>query len=169
MVKNLIGGNKAKSLSNKKQNFNKIKLFKKPNDFEYIGKITKELGSARFDINFLYDKKIININCSVSKSIRVKLDDFVLITILRGNEINNSIKGEIVHKYEQNNLNELKDYDEIYAKEEKRENIIKLLNKSESYDNTYELNYNDDLFINKESNINKDSNITIDNIDIDNI
>ena len=83
MVKNLIGGNKAKSMSNKKQNIVKIKLFKAPNEFEHIGKINKELGSARFSVETYFNKRVYVVNCSAPKSIRVKIDDYVLISLLR--------------------------------------------------------------------------------------
>jgi hypothetical protein len=129
MVKNLIGGNKAKALSNKKHNIVKIKLFKPPTEYEYIGKIIKELGSARFLIESFIDKKLTKINCSVSRSIRVKIDDFILLTILRENKISKNLEGEIVHKYGPENIDDLIKYDEPFAKKDKRINIVKLLNK----------------------------------------
>lgn len=130
MVKNLIGGNKAKSMSNKKMNQCKIKLFKKPNEFEYIGKVIKELGSARFLVETYYDKSLHQINCSASRSIRIKLDDLILLTILREHKLTKLQQGEIVHKYNPENIADLRAFDSVYAKTEKRENIVDMLNKS---------------------------------------
>lgn len=139
MVKNLTGGNKAKGFSKKKINLKKIKLFKKPNEFEYIGKITKEFGSARFEVETFFDKALHKINCSAPRSIRVKTDDFILLTIIR--ESKNKLEcGEIVHKYNPENMPELISYEDIQSKNEKRENIINLLNRSaviESGDNSF--------------------------------
>jgi len=126
MVKNLIGGNKAKSMSNKKQNIVKIKLFKAPNEFEHIGKINKELGSARFSVETYFNKRVYVVNCSAPKSIRVKIDDYVLISLLRETK---SIQGEIIHKYSPENIGELTKYDEPIALREKRANITQILNK----------------------------------------
>jgi hypothetical protein len=130
MVKNLIGGNKAKGLSNKKHNIKKIKLFKKPNDFEYIGRISKEFGSARFETEAIIDNYLVKLNCSASRSIRIKLDDFVLITILRENKASKILQGEIVHKYDSENIADLKQYEENQAKIFKRESIYNRLIKS---------------------------------------
>ena len=167
MVKNLIGGCKAKGMSNKKQNSEKNKKFVKPNsEFEIIGKVIKENGSARFDVEIYINKNIKRINCSAPKRIRIKTDNFVLVSLLRENKISKILLGEIVHQYDPIFIDDLKQYDEPLAKKENRKNIISILNKGTD-DSLFSLNTekSDILIINED----KTDDINDNNDDIDNI
>lgn len=142
MVKNITGGNKAKSISRSKIGKNKSKLFKNP-DYslgDVIGKITKGMGNGRFEAKCFLNGSVEDINCSVPRKIRIFLNDLVIINILRDNRKTQDGLGCIIHKYETEHYAELKEYDVKYIKDNllQRPDIIKIL-KHEKKDTVDEL------------------------------
>jgi|694.fasta_scaffold119288_2 translation initiation factor IF-1 len=141
MVKNITGGNKAKSISRSKIGNKKHKAFKAPNyDLDdVIGKITKSLGNGRFEAKCFAEGMVQDINCSVPRKIRIGINDLVIINVLRDNKKTHESLGYIIYKYEPEHYSTLKDFDIDYIKENKlsRPDIIKIL-KYEQQDRAHE-------------------------------
>lgn len=140
MVKNVTGGNKTKFLSRGKLGGTKKSLFVEPNyaDGDIIGIITKHHGSGRFDVRGLYLNTISVINCSVSRKIRICINDIVCINLLRDKKSTDVVLGVIITKYSPDNLVELRAFDDNFIKHNKltRPNIIKILKHEKSHEDS---------------------------------
>jgi len=118
MGKNSCGGNKQKSMKNHvpRQRSVPINEIMPDGKTKFIGKITKKLGDSRMEVETF---GIVNtfkalIPGSFKNRIWINIDDYVLI------EISMEMSGAncfIIHKYDTNEINELKSLNVFQEKE----------------------------------------------------
>lgn len=114
MVKNKIGGKKTKKKASKNDDTYTRELILKEQD-QFYGKITKVLGSCRFEITGIDDKSYLGIARGVMKNkVWINLDNYVLYTVRDFQEN----KVDIIHKYNEDEVRQLISMGEILEKNE---------------------------------------------------